>query len=139
MSNKTASNSYLTFNGNCREAMTFYKSCLGGDLHIMNFEGTPMDVPAQAKNLVLHANLINEGIHLMASDAMPDKPVIIGNNISLSLNCESKEQANTFYAKLSSGGKQTMPMQHTFWGAWFGMLTDQFGVNWMFNFDEPKA
>jgi PhnB protein len=138
MLTQTTSNSYLTFNGNCREAMTFYKECLGGDLDIMNFEGTPMNVPAEAKNRVLHSNLKKDGIHLMASDTMPDSPVSIGDNISLSINCESKAQADDFYKKLGAGGKDTMPMQKTFWGAYFGMLCDKFGVNWMFNYDEPK-
>jgi PhnB protein len=138
MSNITASNVYITFNGNCREAMTFYKDCLGGELHIMNFEGSGMDVPAEAKNNVLHSTLQKDGILLMASDTMPGKPPIVGNNLSISINCESQAQTDAFFNGLVAGGKPTMPLQKTFWGAYFGMLTDKFGINWMFNFDEPK-
>ncbi|HXC06985.1 MAG TPA: VOC family protein [Bacteroidia bacterium] len=138
MSNKLFSNVYLTFNGNCREAMTFYNDCLGGKLEMMDFGDSPVEVPASGKKLVLHSNIQREGITLMASDTTPDRAVTVGQNASISINCENAAQADSFYNKLSVGGKQTMPMQKTFWGAYFGMLTDKFGVQWMFNFDEPK-
>ncbi|MFI5149879.1 MAG: VOC family protein [Bacteroidia bacterium] len=138
MSTQTASNVYLTFNGNCREAMTFYNACLKGEIEIMDFGDSPMPVPADGKKLVLHSNIKKDGILIMASDTTPDRPVNFGEHMSISINCESAAQADSFYTALSAGGKQTMPMQKTFWGAYFGMLTDKFGVQWMFNYDEPK-
>ncbi len=134
----TQLNAYLNFNVQCREAMTFYKDCLGGELNIMNVEGSPLDVPENAKDRVLHAVLVRPGITVMASDSMPGQPVTQGSNVSLSVNCESRAQADEFFTKLGAGGKITMPMENTFWGAYFGMLTDKFGIHWMFNFDEPK-
>jgi PhnB protein len=86
----------------------------------------------------LHSNLKNEGILIMASDSMPHDKVTIGDNVSLSINCSSKEQADEFYSKLLKGGKSKMPMENTFWGAYFGMLTDKFNIHWMFNYDQPK-
>lgn len=138
-SNQTALNPYLTFAGNAREAMTFYKECLGGELEIMPFEGAPMELPAGSENLVMHATLVRPGIVLMASDTMPGQSYISGTNVSLSINCESRSQADAFFGKLGTGGTITMPMENTFWGAYFGMITDKFGIHWMFNYDEPRA
>lgn len=137
----TQINAYLTFDGNCREAMTFYKECLGGELVMMPFEGSPMadKVPAEARNRIMHANLVNGQLMLMASDAGMQDKVVNGNNVALSLNCSSDEEINTFFQKLSAGGKVTLPLGQQFWGATFGMLTDRFGTNWMLNYDKnPK-
>ena len=76
---------------------------------------------------------------LMASDTMPGMPFQQGNNFSVNINCESLEEIERFFTALSENGKVTMPLHDAFWGARFGMLTDQFGVNWMFNFEKPKA
>lgn len=137
--NNLALNAYLTFNGNCREAMTTYHQILGGELNIMDFASMPGETAPGTENLVMHANIVRENLVLMASDGMPDQPATVGNNISLSINCESRSQADEFFNKLANGGKITMPMENTFWGAYFGMVTDKFGINWMFNYDEPKA
>ncbi len=138
MSNPTSLIPYLNFNGNCREAMNFYKDCLGGDLDISTYEGSPMEAPAEAKNNVLHSTLIQGNMTLMASDSMAGHPLTIGNNVGLSINCSSREELDNFYDKMVVGGKATMDKQDTFWGAYFGMLTDKYGVNWMFNYDAPK-
>lgn len=130
---------YLTFEGNCREAMTFYHSCLGGKLDIMPFEGAPMELPPGSEKLVMHANIMEGDFVLMASDTMPGQPVVKGNNVSLSLNCTSKEQMDKLFKSLSAGGQVTMPCEDTFWGAYFGMFTDKFGMHWMLNYDTPKA
>lgn len=130
---------YLTFNGTCRQAMTFYKDTLGGDLQLMDFASSPMDVPDEAKNHIMHAILTNNGVTVMASDTMPDQTVTNGNSVSLSINCQSVEEINHLFNSLSDGGQITMPLDDTFWGARFGMLTDKFGTCWMFNYDYPQA
>jgi PhnB protein len=129
---------YLTFDGNCREAMKFYERCLGGELQMMPFSETPCDAPKEAKDRIAHARLINGSSVLMASDTMPGMPFQQGNNFSISLNCESAQEVDRFFTALGENGKVTMPIQDTFWGARFGMLKDQFGINWMFNFEKPK-
>ena len=130
---------YLTFNGTCRQAMTFYKDILGGDLELMDFASSPMDVPDEAKNYIMHAILTSNGVTLMASDTMPNQPVTNGNSVSLSINCQSTDEINHLFNSLSEGGEITMPLEDTFWGARFGMLTDKFGTCWMFNYDYPQA
>lgn len=130
---------YLTFNGTCRQAMTFYKDILGGDLELMDFASSPMEVPDEAKNNIMHAILTNNGITLMASDTMPNQTVTNGNSVSLSINCQSVDEINQLFNSLSEGGEITMPLEDTFWGARFGMLTDKFGTCWMFNYDYPQA
>jgi PhnB protein len=130
---------YLNFDGNCREAVTFYAKCLGADLQLMPFSEAPFDSPPGSKDRIMHARLTKgTAVLLMASDTMPGMPFQQGNNFSVSIACESVEEVQKFFAALGQGGKVTMPLQDTFWNAYFGMLTDQFGVNWMFNFEKPK-
>lgn len=129
---------YVTFNGNCREAMSFYQQCLGAELQMMKFSESPMECPPAAKDRIMHAKLTKGPAELMASDAMPGMDLREGNNFSVALGCESAEEIEKLFAALGQGGKVTMPLQDTFWGARFGMLTDKFGINWMFNFDKPK-
>lgn len=76
---------------------------------------------------------------LMASDIQPGMPFQPGTNFSVSIHCESVQEIDQLFAALRENGKVSMPLQDTFWGARFGMLTDQFGIHWMFNFDHPKA
>lgn len=130
---------YLTFNGTCRQAMTFYKDILGGDLELMDFASSPMEVPDEAKNNIMHAILSTNSFTLMASDTMPNQAVTNGNSVSLSINCQSVDEINQLFNSLSYGGEITMPLEDTFWGARFGMLTDKFGTCWMFNYDYPQA
>lgn len=132
-------NPYLTFNGNCREAMTFYHGVLGGDIFMQTFGDSPMEVSDKEKDQVMHSSITSGSIVIMASDSMPDHPVKIGGNVSLSINCTSREEVEKLYNALTLGGQATMPLQDTFWGAYFGMLTDKFGVQWMFNYDMPKS
>ena len=129
---------YLNFDGNCREAMTFYKECLGGEVFFMPFSQGPMGVPKGAENRILHARLTQGTAALMASDTMPGMAFEQGNNFSVSLGCDSLEELERVFNAFSHKGKVTMPLQDTFWGARFGMVTDQFGVSWMFDFEHPK-
>jgi PhnB protein len=131
-------NAYLTFNGTCRQAMQFYQSCLGGDLQAMPFSSAPMKVPEGAENLIIHARLASGDGVLMASDAMPGMPYHPGNNFWVSLTCASAEETEKLFTAFSANAKIVMPVQETFWAVRFGMLTDQFGVNWMFNFSKPQ-
>ena len=132
--------SYLTFNGNCREAMTFYKECLGGELNFQTIGESPLSekMPRKMKDCVLHSTLIKEDLVLMATDCVPDSGLVKGNAVSLVLNCNSNEEINSFYKKLSEGGKATYPLHDTFWGALFGGLTDKFGNHWLLNYTKKQ-
>lgn len=131
---------YLTFDGTCEDAMNFYKDCFDGEMeHIQTFDGAPMDVPDEHKNRIMHASLRAGELILMASDSMPGQPFTNGNNISLSLNFSNEADQKDVFDKLSAGGNVTMELQDTFWGAKFGMCTDKFGINWMFNHDKAQS
>ncbi len=137
----TQANAYITFNGNCREAMTFYKQCLGAELNLQTIEGSPIEsqCPSAMKNQILHASLTKGAILIMGSDMIGPEGFTMGNNIALSLNCSSDEEINSFFSKLSEGGQVFTPLQQMFWGATFGTLTDKFGIRWMLNYDKNMA
>ncbi len=140
-------NPYLTFNGNCEDAFNFYKSVFGGSFpYIGRFgEMPPMDgmpVPDSEKNKIMHVSLpIGNNSILMGSDSSDafGHANVQGNNFSISINATSQNEADKLYSGLSNGGKQTMPMNKTFWGSYFGMLEDQFGIQWMVSYDEGQA
>lgn len=137
-------NPYLTFLGNCEEAFNFYKSVFGGDFtYIGRFSEMPEDenykMPESEKNNIMHISLpISKETILMGSDTggeWADKTVV-GNNISISINAKSKEEADRLFNDLSKDGRITMPIAATFWGDYFGMLRDKFEINWMVSFNE---
>ena len=134
-------NSYLTFNGNCREAMTFYKECLGGELFVQTVGESPLSdkMPPQMKECILHATLTKGALVLMGSDMVDEKGLLKGNSVSLMLNCSSEEEIKTCFEKLSSGGKKDHPLEDSFWGALFGDLTDKFGNHWLLHFDKSPG
>jgi PhnB protein len=129
---------YLTFAGNCREAFEFYKVCLNGEITaIQTFAEAKMEVDDSFKNRILHAEFRAEDVFFMASDGNSGFVVNPGNNISLNLDLtDGKEQERIFKA-LAEGGAVTMPLQKTFWGATYGMLTDRYGIQWMLNCSKP--
>ena len=129
---------YVFFDGNCREAMTFYKECLGGELFMQAVGDTPAasQMPADAKQKIMHAALKNDGFEIMASDWMDGQGFVRGNSISLSMHCGSEEEIKHLFSNLSAGGKIKAPLADQFWGATFGMLTDKFGIDWMLNYDK---
>ena len=126
---------YLYFGGQCREAMEFYQSCLGGELSIQAVKDTPAaaQFPPESANFIMHAELKKDSLALMASDMLRGT-VQAGNQIELMLNCSSEEELHTFFNALSKGGKVNQPVRTEFWGAVFGQLTDKFGISWMLNY-----
>ncbi len=138
-------NPYLTFDGNCEEAFNFYKSVFGGEFqYIGRFKDMPGEqIPESQQEKIMHVSLpISKETILMGSDSSSEfgQTHILGNNISISVNTASEEEARKIFDGLSQGGRVTMPLEKTFWGAFFGMLTDKFGINWMVNHDyEQKA
>jgi PhnB protein len=127
----TTLNPYLAFNGNCREAMTFYKEALNGELNIQTFGESPLDVPPEHKDKVMHATLTFGDAILMASDGMPGQEVTFGNSVALSIAALEEAEGEKIFNNLSEGGTVTMPWEKTFWDAKFGMCTDKFGIDWM--------
>jgi PhnB protein len=131
---------YLFFNGNCEEAMNFYKTVLGGEiLSISRYGDTPMPGSEDYKDKVMHGIMQVAGTTMMFSDSSEQKKTVFGDNFSISIDCKSDGEITSAFEAMSKGGTVTMPLQDTFWGAKFGMCCDKFGVNWMFNFDKPKT
>ena len=134
---------YLNFEGNTRDAMTFYAHALGAELELISFAdhmgaNLPKEMEA-SKDGIMHARLSKASkTLLMASDAMPSMPLQSATNFSISVHCESAEEIEKFFAALSAGASIRMPLQDASWGARFGMLTDRFGIQWMFNYEHPK-
>lgn len=129
---------YLTFDGSTREAMTFYQKCLGAELSIRSFRETGVETPKGAEDRIVHARLQKGTAVLMASDTLPGMPFKQGANFSINIDCESIPEIEKLFEAFSEGSQVTMPLQDTFWGARFGMITDRFGVSWMFNHELPK-
>lgn len=136
-------NTYLNFNGNCEEAFNFYKSVFGGEFNYMGRFGDMSEdgqnkIPESDKNKIMHVSLPIGTSTLMGSDTGGEwaPSFIQGNNFSISINADTKEEADRLFNGLAEGGKITMPLNNTFWGDYFGMLTDKFGVNWMMSFNE---
>ncbi len=134
----------LHFNGNCREVFEFYRSVFGGDFTwFSTFRDMPdpTGIAEEEMDQVLHASLDIGGTTLMGSDVPRafGPPVDQGNNFSVSCQTESREQTEELFRKISEGGEVTMPLDDMFWGAYFGSCTDRFGINWMFNCENPQA
>lgn len=133
-------NPYLNFNGNCREALNFYKDSLGGNIEsITTFGDAQMAKDAKDKDRVMHAVFKSGAVFLMASDSMPDQPVQAGTNVFLNIDFADTASQDKAFNKLAAGGRVIMPLQDTFWGARFGMLTDKYGINWMSNCEIKKG
>jgi len=137
---------YLNFNGNCEEAFMFYKSVFGGEFETLNrFKEMPPNdnaepLPEELGEKIMHVSLpiCNETV-LMGSDVGGEwsKSFKQGNNFAISVNTDNQNEATRIFNAIAEGGKITMPLAKTFWEAYFGMLTDKFGVNWMVNCNLP--
>jgi PhnB protein len=130
----TQLNPYLNFNGNCREAMTFYADCLGGELLLQPVKESAMAATVQPEQLeqILHSTLTTQNFTLMASD-MVGENLQQGNGIALCLNGNKSDNVEVIFQKMSAGSIKIVPLSQTFWGAIYGEITDRFGIMWLFN------
>ena len=135
----TQISAYLHFKGNCREAMTFYKECLGGELSMQAIgEMAGGDnAPVEMQKNIVHAYLAKGSMVLQGSDMAGPEGLIKGNTVSLALDCESEEEIQTFFTNLSAGGQVGDPLHIEFWDGTFGTLTDKYGHDWMLNYSKP--
>jgi len=137
---------YLTFDGRTEEAFEFYRSVFGGEFTggIHRFADAPPASPEQQcgamsetdKTLILHVELPILGGHvLMGTDAPKSMgfTLVEGNNLNINLEPDSRAETTRLFEALSAGGKIDMPLADMFWGAYFGNVTDKFGIHWMFN------
>lgn len=128
---------YLIFNGNCREAFTFYESVFDVKIaYMMRYGEMPgsdrKDMSEKDMERLVHVLLpVSKNVSLMGSDSPGDMPAKTGDNVALTINVESRQEAEHLYKKLSQGGKIMMPLGKTFFAELYAMFTDKFGVNWM--------
>ncbi|HEX9656636.1 MAG TPA: VOC family protein [Bacteroidota bacterium] len=138
-------NPYLNFAGNTEEAFNFYKSVFGGEfITVQRFKDTPEAGKIQKleQDKIMHIALpIGKGNVLMATDALESmgQKLTVGNNFYITIQPESKAEADRLFTKLSAGGKVEIPLQDMFWGAYFGAFKDRFGIQWMINYDGKQA
>lgn len=134
---------YLNFSGNTEEAFAFYKGVFGtdyiGEIHRIGdappLQGGP-ELAADVKNMIMHVSLPITGGHvLMGTDAVESLGHVVtqGNNVHLNLEPDTREEADRLFEALAEGGRATTPMQDMFWGAYYGAVTDRFGMHWMLN------
>lgn len=135
-------NTYLLFDGNCEEAFNHYKSAFGGDFSFVNRYGnissqTGMpELSEKDKDKIENICFpINDRCFLMGSDGLEclGQKVVTGNNFSIYIEADNKEQADNFFTGLSDGGIVKMPMTIAHWGDYFGICTDKFGISWFIN------
>jgi len=141
-------NTYLHFPNNTEEAFTFYKSIFNTEFAgngLMRFgdmtSGKESHLTEAQKKLIMHVALPITGGHtLMGSDAPPEMgfQISLGNNVNISIEPDTREEAKRLFDLLGQGGKTVMPLQDMFWGAYFGSCQDKFGVSWMVNCTSPK-
>jgi PhnB protein len=129
-------NAYIGFNGRCREAMSFYKDCFGGELDLQQVDGSPMEqFWPQGKGQIFHSALTQGGkVLIMGSDMGGAQEQVNGNNIQLAVSCTSEDEIHSLFDKLGKGGTVLAPINETFWNALFGSVKDRFGINWMLNY-----
>jgi len=125
---------YVSFCGNCEDAVRFYEKAFNVKAEIMRYKDAPPDngyqTPAGTENLIMHAQFELGGEMVMLCDTPPDYPVNAGNNIALMAEFDSPDAAKAAFDALKAGGEVSMELQETFWSKYFGSLTDKFGINW---------
>ncbi len=136
-------NTYLTFNGNCEEAFNFYKTVFGGNFgHIARFSDIPSNagypVTEADEDKIMHISLPIGSSVLMGADTGDewDSSLVQGNNFSVFVSVTSRDEAERIFSSFSQYGEISIPLSDTFWGAFFGAVIDEFGINWMISFDE---
>jgi PhnB protein len=131
-------NPYISFNGNARQAMEFYKDVFGGSLNVNTFAEYGQQ-GADVADKLMHAQLeTDRGFTLMAADTPPGMEYNPGTNVSISLSGDDAAELRGYWDKLSAGGNVTMPLEKQMWGDEFGMCVDQFGVLWLVNIGQPR-
>jgi PhnB protein len=135
-------NPYLNFPGNTEEAFNFYKSAFGGEFAtVMRFKDSPeaANTAPEDQDKLMHIALpIGNGNILMGTDTLESKGQKLrpGNNFHLSISADSDAETDKLFNALSAGGKVIVPLSKQFWGSYFGMFTDKFGVQWMISHDQ---
>ncbi len=134
-------NVYVTFNGNCRQAVEFYADVFKTEKpEFMSFGDSPQNpeypLPEEAKDLIMHTRLTIKNDVIMFSDTFPGSPVVVGNNISLAFVSDDTDELTSSFEKLKQNGYVSMELQETFFSKCYGKVKDQFGIEWQISYEE---
>ena len=138
-------NTYLNFNGDCRAAFEFYRSVFGGDFtFLVTFADGPPELPPLSdaeKGLIMHISLPVGDSVLMGNDCIAafGPPATMGDNFAISIGADSRDETDRLVNGLAKGGAVLMPPDDMFWGAYFGMCRDRFGVSWMVSYEPGQG
>ena len=135
---------YVYFNGNCREAVEYYADVFGTEKPVIMTYGDVPDedhfqLPEESKNLVMHTNLTLKGSRIMFSDVPPGMPPVGGNNISLSYLTDDTDEITRIFNRMKEEGTVNMELQESFWTKLFGSVTDKYGIEWMFSYEDERV
>ncbi|MFR9775624.1 VOC family protein [Micromonospora sp. MS34] len=132
-------NPYLSFRGEARQAMEFYREVFGGTLTISTFGDFGNPDPALADQ-VMHSQLETaRGFTLMGSDTPPGMDLVVGNNITVSLSGDDADDLRGWWDRLSESGVVSVPLEKQMWGDEFGQCVDRFGIGWLVNISQPQS
>jgi PhnB protein len=126
---------YITFNGSCKDALEFYRSCFGGQIEFIQYYGELTQNSSSSR--VMHSEFRSGEIQFMACDTLPDEKIIQGTNISLYVSFSDADKQNETFARLAEEGNVHMNLEKTYWGSRLGILTDRFGIHWMLVLNDP--
>ncbi|MFF8844032.1 VOC family protein [Streptomyces sp. NPDC015127] len=133
-------NPYISFSGEAKQAVEFYKDVFGGNLRINTYGDFGSEAPPGFNDKVMHSMLeTDKGFTLMCADTPPGAEYKQGNNIAVSVSGENADELRGYWEKLSAGGNVTVPLEKQMWGDVFGMCTDKFGIAWMININQGQA
>lgn len=135
---------YVSFNGTCEEAITFYQKALGGTVDLIRFDTMPEDAgmpisPAWKQKIMHGALTLGSGVLIYFGDSWENQPVETGSNTTLHVQVDSEPEVKRIVDALSEGGQVTMPADRTFWGSTYGSLIDRYGVHWGIEFELPQT
>ena len=118
---------YLMFSGNCREALEFYETCLGGKITKIQTVGeSPIGGADEHQDRIFDSEFVSDNIRLKASDDMPGHEVTKGSNFAIFVTFSDHDEQKKVFEKLSEGGQVQFPLENN-----FGMLVDKYQIQWM--------
>jgi PhnB protein len=131
-------NPYISFDGNAREALTFYEQVFGGTLKLSTFGEFGAEGPTA--DLIMHGQLDTpSGFTLMGADTPEGMPYTVGTNMAVSLSGDDADDLRRYWSHLAEGGTVSVPLEKQMWGDEFGACTDRYGIGWMVNIGQSQS
>ncbi|MDD1794613.1 VOC family protein [Enterovibrio sp. ZSDZ42] len=123
---------HITFHGVCRDALLFYQTALGGKVNtVTTFNDSPVEFPSHILDRVMHAEFVSPEVSFLASDGLDDSLAQGSGDVAFHVSFSEERRQSEVFIALSDRGQVIMPLDYTFWGVKFGIVTDQFGIRWM--------